>query len=638
MSKGTTTLEFMIGLLIGIAILFALLYPLVSFSSLYFGSSITCIDDQSTCSLDNMISGIERGQASSQLINLAKKECALVFFDINSNPDITPPLDLFQKTAICICEFNNNECTDQRYCKELTNINSISVNGFNGKKFIQLTSGNTFNIFYKKDGDNLIVSDADLSGSVSGQSTNCVNAQLNTYRGMPITVGFKTPSMVNRMQETTPVSVSKAGGPPYFIHYIENENTKKANVKGIALTYDQDCKTLDRGLVNYLIQNKIPATFFITTKFIEQNPNDFDYLKSHSDLFEIGSHSTTHCIGKTCADISLLAPNKCIFWGKTGAKQEMQSEWASVDYLKNKGINVKVCRLPVAQPWTMDAVGTLELLKDISSCTDFIQYDLWKEQQEQKGVKYEEYISNGIKEGRVSFVLGHAIYNQGVIGLKELYEKHKNEWEFLTVSGALDKYAPIQSGQGTTSICQTTSGSKYKELADLISSGEGGYESVNRGRAGDSPGGAIRYLGKNLADMTVKEILQAQADDKVMAVGKYQLIPTTLSGAVQYTKIDLNAKFDAATQDTLFNYLIDVKRPIVGKYINGQSDNRREAIQELAREFASVGLEYSESYKGVPHQRGESLYAGIGGNKASISPDSVGNVLDKLRISPTKSV
>ena len=42
-------------------------------------------------------------------------------------------------------------------------------------------------------------------------------------------------------------------------------------------------------------------------------------------------------------------------------------------------------------------------------------------------------------------------------------------------------------------------------------------------------------------------------------------------------------------------YLIDEKRPIIGQYLRGETDNRSEVIQELAREFASIGLEYSEA-------------------------------------------
>lgn len=170
-------------------------------------------------------------------------------------------------------------------------------------------------------------------------------------------------------------------------------------------------------------------------------------------------------------------------------------------------------------------------------------------------------------------------------------------------------------------------GTKYPQLAATIVKGEGGLNSVNRGNAGDTPGGAKSIFGKNLTDMTIGEIMQAQKEGRVFAVGKYQFIPGTLAGAVKHTKVPLNAKFDKNTQDRLFDYLVEVKRPIVGQYLSGKSNNRREAIQELAREFASVGLEYPESGR----RRGQSRYSGLAGNTASISPDSIGNVLDSQR-------
>lgn len=176
---------------------------------------------------------------------------------------------------------------------------------------------------------------------------------------------------------------------------------------------------------------------------------------------------------------------------------------------------------------------------------------------------------------------------------------------------------PAPSGEGT----------KYPQLAQMIVKGEGGLNSVNRGNAGDTPGGAKSIFGKNLTEMTVGEIMQAQREERVFAVGKYQFIPKTLSGAVNYTKIPLNARFDSATQNKLFDYLIDVKRPEVGAYINGKSNDRRTAIQQLAREFASVGLEYPEAGR----RRGQSRYAGTGGNRASISPETAAASLDSQR-------
>jgi murein DD-endopeptidase MepM/ murein hydrolase activator NlpD len=188
---------------------------------------------------------------------------------------------------------------------------------------------------------------------------------------------------------------------------------------------------------------------------------------------------------------------------------------------------------------------------------------------------------------------------------------------------------PQQNLMGTSSSSSSGGGggTKYSQLSQMIVKGEGGVNSVNKGNAGDTPGGAKSIFGKNLTEMTAGEIMQAQRQEKVFAVGKYQFIPDTLSGAVSYTKVSLDAKFDSATQDKLFDYLIDVKRPEVGAYVNGKSNDRRTAIQQLAREFASIGLEYPENGK----SRGQSRYAGSGRNRASISPETAGAALDIQR-------
>ena len=49
---------------------------------------------------------------------------------------------------------------------------------------------------------------------------------------------------------------------------------------------------------------------------------------------------------------------------------------------------------------------------------------------------------------------------------------------------------------------------------------------------------------------------------------------------------------------------------------------------DLAKEFASVGVPYPA---GKATARGQSYYAGIGGNKAHNSPDAVGSALDADR-------
>jgi hypothetical protein len=182
---------------------------------------------------------------------------------------------------------------------------------------------------------------------------------------------------------------------------------------------------------------------------------------------------------------------------------------------------------------------------------------------------------------------------------------------------------PTEGGGATT----TSSG----DLFEIISGGEGGVNSVNRGVAGDTPGGARSIFGKDLTDMTVDQIYAAQRAGKVSAVGKYQIIKITMPGFIKYLKgrgIDTSrTKFTEEIQDMFRTYVVDFKRPEVGRYIRGESSNRAEAVQELAREFASIGLAYDEAGRG----KGESRYSGTAGNRASISPETVAAALDRAR-------
>jgi len=117
--------------------------------------------------------------------------------------------------------------------------------------------------------------------------------------------------------------------------------------------------------------------------------------------------------------------------------------------------------------------------------------------------------------------------------------------------------------------------------------------------------------------MTVGEIMDAQASGKVYAVGKYQIIDTTMAEWVNHPKggVSRSDKFDAATQEKFKTYVINIKRPEIGRYLRGESDDVVAAAQGVAREFASVGLSRPEAGRGVDQSR----YAGIGDNAASIS-------------------
>ena len=159
-------------------------------------------------------------------------------------------------------------------------------------------------------------------------------------------------------------------------------------------------------------------------------------------------------------------------------------------------------------------------------------------------------------------------------------------------------------------------GSAGETTFEVIAGGEGGYNSVNQGNAGDTPGGSQELFGKDLTEMTIGEIMDAQASGKVYAVGKYQLVPRVMTEFVNHPKggVSRSDKFDAATQEKFKTYVINIKRPEIGRYLRGESDDVVAAAQGVAREFASVGLSRPEAGRGVDQSR----YAGIGDNAASI--------------------
>ena len=62
----------------------------------------------------------------------------------------------------------------------------------------------------------------------------------------------------------------------------------------VALTLDACSGAYDEDLVLFLIRNRIPATLFVTQKWLLQNPQGLAMLKAHLDLFDIENHGENH--------------------------------------------------------------------------------------------------------------------------------------------------------------------------------------------------------------------------------------------------------------------------------------------------------------------------------------------------------
>jgi murein DD-endopeptidase MepM/ murein hydrolase activator NlpD len=126
----------------------------------------------------------------------------------------------------------------------------------------------------------------------------------------------------------------------------------------------------------------------------------------------------------------------------------------------------------------------------------------------------------------------------------------------------------------------------HKQALDIISRPESGgdYNAMNNGRAGDRPGGSKKWLGRNLTEMTIGEVLDFQQNKKQLwAAGRYQFVPNTLPGLVKSAGLGPNDKFDKNNQDLMAATLVK-QRGIQPWTVGGSKYSAKElAIVEQAR-------------------------------------------------------
>ena len=160
---------------------------------------------------------------------------------------------------------------------------------------------------------------------------------------------------------------------------------------------------------------------------------------------------------------------------------------------------------------------------------------------------------------------------------------------------------------------------RLEPLGDLLSKGEGDYNSINRGRAGDTPGGIQGLTGQTFENYTVGQVMELQRT-RLYAVGRYQFIPSTLRFAVRMSDVDELDMFTPKVQDRLMAALILYKRPAIGAYLRGDHNLEGWALDEMAKEWASV-----------EYRAGRGFYDHIGGNRAHITRAELSKVLRDIK-------
>lgn len=236
--------------------------------------------------------------------------------------------------------------------------------------------------------------------------------------------------------------------------------------------------------------------------------------------------------------------------------------------------------------------------------------------------------------------------------------KHEKEridhlvfWDELSpqLEGTVHHFHPIAF---IGNFKQRKRGWAHSAFADLLGKVESknDYTAYNR----TTPKPLKSFYNTDLTTLTLKEVQEKHANRDFFAIGRYQVIPDTLNGAIKHLNLDLSLKFDEAIQDQIFEeYLIKVKRKAFINFLEGDG-SVEDAIYAWAMEFASAGvrkgkrispiaqrdedgnLVKDENGKKIMIERtasveGESYYSGDGLNAAHILPDEMVKVLEESK-------
>jgi len=213
---------------------------------------------------------------------------------------------------------------------------------------------------------------------------------------------------------------------------------------------------------------------------------------------------------------------------------------------------------------------------------------------------------------------------------RTLVQKPLN-WVNEALGGSPD-YFTDSSATGAGGQAAVDSNSRlgaFAGVADAVGFGEGDYNSVNRG-ADPRTGKSYGSTKANLSEMTINQVLARNKKpfgdpDRMNAVGKYQIIASTMKGLVSKMGLTGEEKLTPEMQDRLFMALMP---KATTDYVSGRSTDRNTAITGLAKEYASIGVPVDMKGHVQNVRAGQSFYQGYGGNKAN--PQSLSKVAAAL--------
>lgn len=166
-------------------------------------------------------------------------------------------------------------------------------------------------------------------------------------------------------------------------------------------------------------------------------------------------------------------------------------------------------------------------------------------------------------------------------------------------------------------------------FGQIMKKAEGDYNVANFKKA-DGRLGVKRFDHNN---MTVGQVMAAQARGEMFATGRYQIIPETLKGAVSAMGLKGNEKYDQTLQDRIFvEYLLKNKRKAIWNYIHGKSNDLRGAMLAASQEWSSFAAPAgAKTRRGFISDGSMSFYHGNGVDRASVGAAQSAAMFQQLR-------
>jgi muramidase (phage lysozyme) len=151
----------------------------------------------------------------------------------------------------------------------------------------------------------------------------------------------------------------------------------------------------------------------------------------------------------------------------------------------------------------------------------------------------------------------------------------------------------------------------YRPLLDTIAKGEskGNYNAY----FGNVANTTVRFTDMSVADVMEWQAAYVAQGGKSSAVGKYQIIRSTLAGLVQQLGLSPDTRFDAETQDRMAIALLERRGALA--FVDKQL-SREAFAANLAKEWAALPRVVGEDPQ-------NSYYAHDGLNKSQISIDEI---------------